>query len=144
MCDSDIPTAPFRLFIWETVIFLWGHQGKSSKLSWKSPVRVRWSVIHTKGKRGNLLAIYYTELVLAEVHCRLYCYNLHLKHVEANWRLFSLIMDHIQILTILIFQKNYLTKVPILKECHFGKMKLWAVEHFSTYLSSLLGVIAIF
>ena len=35
-------------------------------------------------------------------------------------------------------------KVPILKECHFGKMKLWAVEHFSTYLSSLLGVIAIF
>ena len=67
-------------------------------------------MIHTKGKRGNLLAIYYTELVLAEVHCRLYCYNLHLKHVEANWRLFSLIMDHIQILTILIFQKNYLTR----------------------------------
>ena len=35
------------------------------------------------------------------------------------------------------------TKVPILKECHFGKMKLWRVEHFWTYLSSHLGVIAI-
>ena len=35
------------------------------------------------------------------------------------------------------------TKVPILKEYHFGKMKLWRVEHVWTYLSSLLGVIAI-
>ena len=32
-------------------------------------------------------------------------------------------------------------KVPILKECHLGKMKLWRFEHFWTYLSSLLGVI---
>ena len=33
-------------------------------------------------------------------------------------------------------------KVPIRKECHFRKMKLWRVEHFWTYLSSHLGVIA--
>ena len=31
------------------------------------------------------------------------------------------------------------SKVPILKECHFGRVKLWDVEHF---LSSFLGVIA--
>ena len=41
------------------------------------------------------------------------------------------------------WELNLPTKVPILKECHFGKMKLWQVEHFWTYLSSLLGVIAI-
>ena len=29
-----------------------------------------------------------------------------------------------------------------MEECHFGKMKLWRVEHFWTYLSSHLGVIA--
>ena len=35
-------------------------------------------------------------------------------------------------------KENYV-KVPILKECHFGRVKLWDVEHF---LSSFLGVIA--
>ena len=39
------------------------------------------------------------------------------------------------------------TKVQILKEVNFGKMQLCRVEHllntFSTYLTSLLGVIAI-
>ena len=40
------------------------------------------------------------------------------------------------------FLNFHLSKVPILKECHFGKMKLWHVEHFWTYLSSHLGVIA--
>ena len=34
-------------------------------------------------------------------------------------------------------------KVPILKEVNFGKMKLCRVEHFWTYLSSPMGVIAI-
>ena len=34
------------------------------------------------------------------------------------------------------------TKVPILKEVNFGKMKLCRVEHFWTYLSSPMGVIA--
>ena len=31
------------------------------------------------------------------------------------------------------------TKVPILKECHFGKVKLWHVEHFWTYFVFIFG-----
>ena len=30
-------------------------------------------------------------------------------------------------------------KVPILKECDFGKMKLWRVEHFWTYFVFTFG-----
>ena len=30
-------------------------------------------------------------------------------------------------------------KVPILKECHFGKMKLWRVEHFWTLFVFTFG-----
>ena len=40
------------------------------------------------------------------------------------------------------FAKIIIIKVPILKECHIGKMKLWHIEHFWTLFSSLLGVIA--
>ena len=31
------------------------------------------------------------------------------------------------------------TKVPILKECHFGKVKLWHVEHFWTLFVFIFG-----
>ena len=34
------------------------------------------------------------------------------------------------------------TKVPILKEVNFGKVKLWDVEHFWTLFVFILGVIA--
>ena len=32
-------------------------------------------------------------------------------------------------------------KVPILKQCHFRKMKLWRVEHFCTYFAFTFCVI---
>ena len=41
------------------------------------------------------------------------------------------------------FLSIFVLKVPILKEVNFGKMKLCRVEHFWTYLSSPMGVIAI-
>ena len=31
-------------------------------------------------------------------------------------------------------------KVPILKECHFGRVKLWDVEHFWTLFVSIFGL----
>ena len=31
------------------------------------------------------------------------------------------------------------TKVPILKVCHFGKVKLWDVEHFWTLFVFIFG-----
>ena len=34
---------------------------------------------------------------------------------------------------------NVHTKVPILKECHFGKVKLWDVEHFWTLFVFIFG-----
>ena len=34
-----------------------------------------------------------------------------------------------------LFETEYTTKVPILKECHIGKMKLWQVEHFYNIFS---------
>ena len=33
----------------------------------------------------------------------------------------------------------FLSKVPILKECHFGKVKLWDVEHFWTLFVFIFG-----
>ena len=40
-----------------------------------------------------------------------------------------------------LFQSTtwYTPKVPILKECHFGKMKLWRVEHFWTLFVFTFG-----
>ena len=36
-------------------------------------------------------------------------------------------------------KKIHQAKVPILTECHFGKMKLWRVEHFWTYFFFTFG-----
>ena len=35
--------------------------------------------------------------------------------------------------------KKMFTKVPILKECHFGKVKVWDVEHFWTLFVFIFG-----
>ena len=44
-----------------------------------------------------------------------------------------------EFLTGLLKPLTNFTKVPILKECHFGKMKLWRVEHFWTLFVFTFG-----